>query len=270
MRTVDFLLPIAGPAPFLAETLHSILDQTYPDWRLVAVLDGPDDGIRQELTKLVPPRQLNLVELRARSGLCTALNAGIEVSEAAFLARIDADDVNLKDRLSIQLAAAERWPASLVIGGSAVLIDESGAEVGGIEVVSGADVRQSLLTRNAIVHSSALIRREPLVAVGGYNLQCPLREDYELWLRLAAQGPVGNVAEPVVRYRLSSGQVSRRTPPKESIREVGRARVGAARAIGAPVAGARLRQAAWAAMQSPVAQRRLGRLRRFRRVDGTA
>lgn len=251
---VTFLLPVASPAPFLRETLESIRAQSVTDWHVVAVLDGPARE-RALLRSLISPAKLTLVEKPEREGLPAALNAGLQVTTSEFVARIDADDICLPDRVERQLRAAREWPHAALIGGGAELIDELGHVTGVRKVPYGPDIRRHLIARNVIVHSSAMLRRDCVVRAGSYNALCSIREDYELWLRLAAFGPLAAVEEPVVQYRISEGQLSRTRPPKVSLDYVRVSQRNAAKTLGLSRYETEVRAFSWRFAQSTAGQR---------------
>jgi glycosyltransferase involved in cell wall biosynthesis len=269
-RKVSFLMPVAAPAPFLAETLESVLAQSFEDWSLTAVLDGHSVEVEDLIRASIPSDRLTLVRLRKKQGISRALNAGLRATGAELVARIDADDVNLPDRLRFQVEFMDRSPDVAIVGGAALLIDEHGDVLGQLAVRSGSDIRKALLIKNRLVHSSVMFRRDAVQGIGGYNARCLLREDYELWLRLAAEGPVANIPEAVVMYRLNEGQISRRSMPAGSGAYVAAARRDAARAVGIPSMVAKGISVAWTAAQRDRIKSRLGALRRQRKRHGLA
>lgn len=266
---VSFLLPVAWPAPYLRETLNSIAIQSVSEWRLVAVVDGPGRDVETLLRKMIPRKRLTVIHNATRMGISAALNAGLPHVNTRWIARIDADDVNRPDRLERQLIAAEKWTESVVIGGSAGLIDDTGRRLGALDVPSGPDIRRKLLLRNQVVHSATLLKTSAIVAAGGYSPTCHLREDYELWLRLSAVGQIGNVPDEVIDYRLGAHQTSRGSSTSQAYREVQSARRLAASALGYSEWSAWWRGTIWRVGQSGRSQKYLGRLSGVRNFSGT-
>lgn len=259
---VTFLMPVASPAPFLAETLSSVVSQTFESWRLTVVIDGADDSIKSLVGRLVPADRLTVVTLPQRGGISRALNMGLEATETEWVARIDADDRNLPHRLETQMEFVTRHPDTVLVGAGARLISAGGDHRGNRDVVPGWDVRRALVVRNRIIHSTALFRRRDVIAVGGYNARCFLREDYELWLRLSTQGRIANLEERLVEYRLSPGQSSRRPAPASSLRYVSAARRDACAVLGVSRPRAMILDLAWRAAQQPPMQAALSGARR--------
>jgi hypothetical protein len=71
-----------------------------------------------------------------------------------------------------------------------------------------AAIRRALIRRNPFVHSSVLMRRSAVDAVGGYDESLPVAQDYDLWMRMSGVTRLANLAEPLVVRRLLPGRVS--------------------------------------------------------------
>ncbi len=119
-----------------------------------------------------------------------------------MIARMDADDVALADRLERQLAVLDARPDVALLGGGIVLVDEQGREFDRERAPS----TPSLVDRNDLVHGTVVMRTDAFRALGGYRLD--QSEDYDLWLRFQERHGVAAVEEPVVRYRFHPGQFS--------------------------------------------------------------
>lgn len=254
MTAVSVLMPVAAPAPHLRQALESVLAQTHEDWTLVLVNDGDDPVVRDLATALIPHHRLTLVPVSDRRGLSYALNCGLDATRTDLVARLDADDVAHPDRLSVQSDLMDRTPSVVLTGMAARLIDESGTVIGRRDVAAG-DEASRLLSRNQFIHPAVMYRRSAVCAVGGYDVDCDLREDYDLWLRLAAVGDVRNLATIGIDYRISSLQASRRPVRWRSVRIVGRSHAALGRALGRSRGATLAQHLQWAVAQHPLVQR---------------
>lgn len=257
---ISVLIPVASPAPYLREALASVLAQSYGDWTVVLVNDGDDPRVRELASSVIPSGQLLLVPIRERRGLSYALNRGIDATCTELVARLDADDVAHPERLSLQVRLMTSNPSVVLSGMSARLVDERGREVGHRMVAAG-DVKAGLVTRNQLVHPSVIFRKGVVTALGGYDEQCHLREDYDLWLRMARRGDVRNLVATGIDYRLSPHQVSRRPVGRAALRIVGRSRAALGRDLGMPRSATWAKHVAWSAAQRPALQTVLARVR---------
>jgi hypothetical protein len=195
---VSVVMPVRDGERFLAEAIESVLAQTERDLELVVVDDGSTDSTPRLLAEVTDPRLRVLTQ--EPGGLAPALNAGCAAATAPVIARMDADDVALPDRLERQLAFLDSRPDVALVAGGIVLVDEQGREFD--REPGSAD----LAGRNDIVHGTVAMRTEAFRALGGYRLD--QAEDYDLWLRFQERYGVAAIEEPVIRYRFHPGQFS--------------------------------------------------------------
>ena len=247
--TVDVLLPIRSPAPWLEATLAGLIRQSLPSWRLVAVCHGDSPAVEQNIRRLVP--NALLLTAPEEGGLPDLLNLGLASCTASFVARIDSDDIPCLDRFERQVEFLSSHPDVALVASPVMLIDESGAALGRLSGPStSAELIRGLRWKCVIQHPSVMFRRSAIVELGGYDPLARHVEDYELWLRLAAVAGVETLAEPLTEYRVHPGQVTRtKVIGKPARALVGQARVALARSRGESVGMARLRQFVWASRQ---------------------
>jgi glycosyltransferase involved in cell wall biosynthesis len=197
---VSVVMPVRDGARFLGEAVESILGQTLADLELIVVDDGSTDGTPGLLADAARGDGRVRVLTQAAGGLTVALNAGCALVQAPVIARMDADDVALPDRLERQVAFLEANPDVALVGGGIVLVDEAGhefdREAGHAELDEG----------NGIVHGTVTMRTAAFRELGGYRLD--QSEDYDLWLRFEERFGIATLEEPVIRYRFHPGQFS--------------------------------------------------------------
>jgi hypothetical protein len=131
---------------------------------------------------------------------------------------MDADDVNLPDRIEAQFRRFEIDPALRVLGTGEARIDETGKSRGRAPVVTGCDAVTTALARRCVVrHSSVMMRRQPIVELGGYRPAYLHAEDYDLWLRVGERGKVDNLEHVGIKYRMHSTSVSERHTARQRV-----------------------------------------------------
>ena len=123
---VSVVMPVRDGERFLVEAVESVLEQTERDLELIVVDDGSTDSTPRLLAGVSDPR-LRVLTQEPR-GLAPALNVGCSEASAPVIARMDADDVALPDRLERQLAFLDAEPEVALLGGGIVLVDEQGRE----------------------------------------------------------------------------------------------------------------------------------------------
>ncbi len=204
---VSVLLPSLRADPWLRSALESILDDGYPNLEVILLLDGmtevPADAWLRD------PR-VTCVPLGPRMGIARALNVGLELATSELVARMDGDDISLPGRLRAQVDFLRANSRVAVVGCSAIRIDEHDNPLGPLTPITGqAAIKRRLLTRNSLIHPTIMFRRSAVLAVGGYSTTARTLEDYDLYLRLAAEHEIANLPGVYLRYRVHPGQISR-------------------------------------------------------------
>ena len=143
-------------------------------------------------------------------GLGPALDAGLRASDHEVVARMDADDVSRPDRFEKQLPVVESG-ADIVGSGLLEFGESTGDVVGRRTPPTDADeIRRVVRFRDPFNHPTVVYRRSAVLAAGGYA-DLRLMEDYLLFTRMLEAGAVpGNLAEPLVHYRVGAGAYARR------------------------------------------------------------
>lgn len=216
------VVPAYDSAAHIVETLDALAAQTVAVDEVVVVDDGSADETAAVVERWQASHALAVTLIRqANAGTGAARNAGIEAASGEWVAFCDADDLWEPGKHEAYLAAGA--DADWVCGATALLRPDG--EVRGGRSVSAAFAVDPLghLGRidSQVATSTAMVRREALLAVGGFDEDPGLTsvEDYDLWCRGAAAGwRLAVVNEPLVRYRLHAGQVSR-----SPTRQLGRA-----------------------------------------------
>jgi hypothetical protein len=201
------------PAFFLRAFRSTVTDQSLKPAQVVLVQDGdvPDAlGKAVEESAGHSPVPVDIVRLPTNRGLATALEEGLTACRFEIVARMDADDISLPHRFERQLPMLESG-LDLVGAGMLEFEDEVGTVVGRREPPVGQEnISRYARFHDPFNHPTVVYRRQAVAAAGGYR-DLGLMEDYYLFARMIHAGAkVGNVAEPLVMYRVSSGAYARR------------------------------------------------------------
>lgn len=208
---VSVVLPVHNGAPYIAMALESLLGQTFGDFELIVIDDGSTDHSSDTVRAFRDPR-IRLYE-QAKQGVARTLNRGIELARGEFIARQDHDDISLPERLSAQYAYLRKHPDCAILGTWATIVDAEGKPTGREHLHPTQEylLKWALLLNNPLVHSSVMMRKTAVQAVGGY---CELAtrqppEDFELWSRMARSYRLANLPERLVLYREVPTSISR-------------------------------------------------------------
>ena len=207
MSRVGAVLPVRNDGKRLRAAVTSILRQTWTDWKLVIVDDSSDLPVAAEIPELADHARIMLIRNDRAEGISYSLNLGIAALDCEFLARMDSDDFSHPDRFSRQLDRLIRQPEVLGLGTHAHVLHEGphghvrGDALQGPKTPGG--VRARLMWGNPMVHSSVMMRRTAVEAVGGYRQsdQAGFPEDLDLWTRLVEVGDLANLNAALHVYR---------------------------------------------------------------------
>ena len=212
---VSILLPVYNAAATLPAALESLLAQTLDNFEIVAVDDGSTDSSGDLLeewgrhdARLRPIHE-------AHSGLIPALNCGLKHCRAPYIARMDADDLAHPQRLEKQVGLLEADPELSVVG---CLVETFPREAVGEgfriyeawlnRLARHEDICREIFIESPIVHPSAAVRRDQLLALGGYQ-ERGWPEDYDLWLRYFIAGHrFAKVPEILLSWREHPGRMT--------------------------------------------------------------
>jgi glycosyltransferase involved in cell wall biosynthesis len=204
---VSVILPVRNGARYLGLAAGSILAQTFSDLELLVVDDGSEDATPAILARMAQADPRVRVLSGPPLGLVAALNRGLHAAASSFIARMDADDVAWPDRLARQMALLTSEADVVAVGTGWRVVDADGTARRVVRPPASPDaIRAALRRSNPIAHPTVLMRREAVLAVGGYRAAFRQAQDLDLWLRLAEHHDLRNVPEPLLDLREHGGQ----------------------------------------------------------------
>jgi glycosyltransferase involved in cell wall biosynthesis len=188
---VSVIVPVWNAAAFIAETVQSVLAQTFTDYELMVVNDGSPDTVELETALL--PYHGSLKYLRERhKGAAAARNAALRVAGGTYVAFLDADDSWLPHYLDRQIAFLRAHPDVDLVYADAKLTGNS--PLAGRTFMETAPSRgpvtlKSLLSlRCHVIASGVVVRRSVVVDAGMFDETIVRGHDFDLWIRLASRG----------------------------------------------------------------------------------
>jgi glycosyltransferase involved in cell wall biosynthesis len=210
---LSVLMPVYNAGRHLAPAVRSVLNQSFGDFEFIIIDDGSTDGSLAVLRRFEADDPRVRVVSRENRGLVASLNQMIGLARGEFLARMDADDLCLPDRFLRQVDFLREHPEVACVGGSIREIDDQGRLLVSFPAItSNEEIQEALLSgTTAIAHPAAMMRREALLAAGGYRPEFYPVEDLDLWLRLGEAGELANLADPVLEYRVHDASICSRS-----------------------------------------------------------
>ena len=202
MVKVSVILAAYNEEESIRESIVSILQQSFEDWDLIAIDDGSEDETGAILEQFVEiDKRVVVFRNKKNIGLSACLNMAIFKSQSELIARMDADDVSLPDRLKLQVEYMDNNPDVTVLGGSAIYMDEKGIELGNVMMPETHEAIIAWMLRSSpFIHPAVMARRSFFEKTGGYNESLKRAQDYDLWFRGRKIGRYHNLPIPIIRY----------------------------------------------------------------------
>jgi glycosyltransferase involved in cell wall biosynthesis len=203
--TVSVLMPAFNCERYIGEAIESILAQSYSDFELLIVDDHSTDStgaiVREYCQR---DERIRALANEGTRGIVGALNTGLERARGVYVARMDADDLSLPDRLEKQHHFLEEHRDIAVCGTNMELF---GAQSYVWRLPPDHEsIRAGLIFTVFIAHATTMIRRAIMEEHHyRYDADYAYAEDYELWSRLSERHRFANLPEVLYRYRKHAG-----------------------------------------------------------------
>jgi GT2 family glycosyltransferase len=216
MRRVSILMPCRDAADHIDAAIASMREQTFTDFEVVAVDDGSaDDTFARLYAWAQEDDRVRILSTHAR-GLVPALASALAAARGELVARMDADDIALPERLERQVALLDDDPRIAACGTGIEYFPEEAVRDGARRyerwingLTSNQEIARDVFVECPIPHPTLVIRRHVLHAIGGYR-ELGWPEDYDLVLRLWSAGyRMAKVPDVLLRWRESPDRASR-------------------------------------------------------------
>ncbi len=204
---VTVLMTVYNGSRYLRSSLEAVLEQTFRDFEFLIIDDcSSDDSVA--VVRSYPDPRIRLICNEKNLGQTASLNKGLRFAHAPWVARMDADDLAFPTWLARQYEFAQRHPEHAAVSAQAVVIDQDNRIKKTLEAgVSPEAVMVKALTASPVNHVGSLMRKDTVLAAGGYDERYKIAADYDLWCRLLAQGEK-LISTPdtlvAIRFHLSS------------------------------------------------------------------
>jgi len=208
---VTVLIGAYNSAATLQRAIDSILAQTVTELELIVVDDGSsDDSAALARRAAARDPRVRVLELGENVGISRSLNDGLRAARAPYVAVQDADDHSEPGRLQAQLAVLRERADVAVVGSRMHEVDRSGNVLAPRTSFAAGDVAGVLMRFNPIPNTSCCMRREAVLAFGGYDARYRYAMEYDLWLRLAERWKLIALDKPLSTRVMSDSNVAAR------------------------------------------------------------
>ncbi len=205
---VSVIMPVYNAVPFLRQAIDSILGQTYKNFELIIIDDCSTDGSWEMIKKYENkfPRRIKIIrtEKNLNRGGDSCANLGIEIAKGKYIARMDADDISVPERIEKQVRFLEKNPDVFLLGSNAFVIDKTGNIMGEkLEPQTSMAIYKSYLRFHPMIHPSTMFRRLIEGQKFFYQIKYNANNDYNTFFKLICQGhKFANLKEKLVYYRI--------------------------------------------------------------------
>lgn len=189
---VSVIMPVYNSEKFIKETVYSILNQTYKNMELIAVIDAPTDHTVDIIESIHDPR-MRLFYNSKNKGISYTTNKGIKEANGKYIALMDHDDIAVPDRLQAQVDFLEEHEEIDILGGANCTIDAEG------NIVTPTDVPRfnpkyikALLHFQSAVHNSTTMMRKDFIDKNhlSYKENCYGMQDFRFFMESSKVGQI--------------------------------------------------------------------------------
>jgi len=200
---VTVVTPSYNTGRYIAETVRSVRDQTYPYVEHI-VLDSGSTDETLEVLKQFP--SIKLIT-GAPAGLCEKLNLGFSLARGDVVAWLCADDFYLPEAIAKAVEALKQNPDAALVYCNDLRVDEHSVELGRTRRRQ-TEHRQLVQDQNYVPPQTVFMRREALEAIGPVDARFPLVADWDLWIRISQRFAIHYVDDWWAAFRERPGQLS--------------------------------------------------------------
>lgn len=209
MPLISVIIPVYNRKHMLFRALQSVLHQSFTDFEIIVVDDCSTDGL-SEREVIDCDKRISYYKESFRCGVSKARNDGVRMSKGKWIAFIDSDDEWLKSKLHRQIEWTAEYPDFEIVQTKEIWIRNcKRVNAPKTHEKSQGDLFSVSLDRCMITPSSVLLTKALFERTGGFNESIPACEDYDLWLRICLNNPVGLIDEYLlIRYGGHDDQLS--------------------------------------------------------------
>lgn len=213
MASVSVTIPCYNSEPYIAETIQSVIDQSYDDWEIIALDDGSADRTAEIVRGFNDPRIRYYHQ--ENQGLSVARNRSVGLAQGNYIALLDHDDLWLPGKLQAQVKLLETQPGVGMVYTDTLAVNGSGKALWRYSerfCPYRGRVLAALLLTDFMCCSSVIFRKALFDEIGPFSLDLRIAEEYDFFLRAAERYEIEFVPAVLTKWRIHMGNASRDTP----------------------------------------------------------
>jgi glycosyltransferase involved in cell wall biosynthesis len=212
MAKISVVMSVCNGERHLKESVESILSQTFADFEFIIINDGSTDGTREILESYTDPRIV--VVHQENMGLTRSLNRAMAMARGKYIARQDADDISMPERLETQFEYMERNPNIGLVGSYYLVVDEQGKSIDELAQnnlpTNHKDLIKYHFKTHYVGHGTFFFRRSIIDFTGGYDEDFRFTQDMDFLLRVSERFEIANIPEVLYRWKMCRGNITAR------------------------------------------------------------
>ena len=214
---VTVYIPVFNGELYIKQAIQSVLNQSFSDFELLIIDDGSTDKTG-EIVQSIQDDRVRYIELSENKGNCYAANIALKEAKGKYIARLDADDLMLKNRLKSQVSFMDANPDVVLSGGSVRLMsnEEKTGNIWSYKAVH-EDIMPSFLFKCGVLQGCSILRREGVQENQIYYDESNAHsyaEDFDFFYRLSKHGKLGNIDDVLIYYRRHEGNITKKLKDK--------------------------------------------------------
>ncbi len=215
---ISVCIPVYNGSDYIADSIRSVLAQTYEDFNLIVCDNCSTDGT-EDVVRNFKDSRLTYVRNDKNLGLVGNHNRCLQIANGKYVYFLHHDDIMLPDNLELKISILDEHPNVGLVHSDVLFIDENGDQLDitkfdaktdyiedGIKAFEKYILAMPVGARFFI--GSVLARRHCYEKLGGFNLSLPNVMDSEMWLRILLFYDVACIGKPLVKYRLHNMMTS--------------------------------------------------------------
>lgn len=199
---ITVLMTIYQDQVYLSEAIRSILNQSYRNFEFLIIVEPETPEESLEIIRAFRDKRIRLIINKKHLGFSNSLNKGIRIAKGKYIARMDADDISLRNRLLFQFIYMELHSNVILCGTNVYDINAKGEKIGKTHLpLYSNKIKMWLCFQNVIRHPTVMFRRDKIIA-DNFFYKVQEAEDYELWTRICLQYRITNLRSVLLKRRL--------------------------------------------------------------------
>jgi len=191
---------------YIEESIQSILEQISVNFELIVVNDGSVDQTESIIKKIAKNDDRVILINQINQGLPKSLNNALRIAKGDYIARMDADDIALPDRLYTQLQFLKKNDDINIVGSYLIAFGDGKKRIWKFPICK-YECDAMMLFRNPLAHPAIMLRRCVFEMSGVYDDKFAYDQDYELWARASSDHGIANIPKVLLKYRIHESQM---------------------------------------------------------------